>query len=120
LHYLVRAARNRKVSLWRKSKNRAELKEEQAAKLKSHHVSPEVLLDIQILYMHIRKLPEAQGDALLLYEISGFSMKEIAVIQNSTEGAVKTKISRGRKMLKQMLSEPQDSVQSVTTKSALQ
>lgn len=106
LHYLIRAARNRKVSMWRRSKHRAEFVDEYAEKLMSRETPPDVLLDIQLLYKLIRRLPEAQGDALLLFEISGFSMKEIATIQESTEGAVKTKISRGRKLLKQMLDEP--------------
>ncbi len=117
LHYLVRAARNRKVSLWRKSKHRAEFTEDDAAKLKSRETPPDVLLDIQLLYRLIQKLPEAQGDALLLFEISGFSMKEIAIIQDSTEGAIKTKISRGRKLLKQMLSEPESESHSTGFKS---
>ncbi len=50
-------------------------------------------------------LPTSQRDAIVLYEISGFSMKEIAEMQNSTEGAVKTKVSRGRDRLREMLSE---------------
>jgi len=117
LHYLIRAARNRKVSLWRKSKHRTEWVEAHADKLKTIETPPDVLLDIQLLYRLIRNLPEAQGDALMLFEISGFSMKEIATIQDSTEGAVKTKISRGRKRLKQMLSEPEKVILPTSLKS---
>jgi len=42
---------------------------------------------------------------LILFEILGFSMKEIAVLQNSSEGAIKTKVSRGRQLLKKLLEE---------------
>jgi len=120
LHYLIRAARNRKVSLWRKSKYRAELVEDHAERLRSTEIPADVLLDIQLLYRLVRKLPEAQGDALLLYEINGFSMKEIATIQESTEGAVKTKISRGRKLLKQMLIETESQDAMITVKNSRQ
>ncbi len=105
LHYLIRAARNRSISRWRRSKFKQELVEQHANRLRSKEVSPETLLDIQLLYQVLNQLPEKQKDALILFEISGFSMKEIAQIQDSTEGAVKTKISRGRKKLKELLAE---------------
>ncbi|MEM9929320.1 MAG: RNA polymerase sigma factor, partial [Bacteroidota bacterium] len=67
--------------------------------------SPEVVLDVQILYRALDKLPNRQREAVILYEISGFSMREIAEIQNSSEGAVKMRVSRGRKALKRLLSD---------------
>ena len=103
LHYLVRAARNRSISIWRKQKHQESLSELHAERLNAQGVSPETVLDIQLLYRTMDKLPAKQRDALVLFEISGFSMKEIAEIQGSTEGAVKTKISRGRQKLKDML-----------------
>ena len=59
-------------------------------------ISPELILDIQLLYKMLDKLPEKQRNAMILFEISGFTMKEIAEIQLSTVGAINTKISRGR------------------------
>ena len=103
LHYLVRAARNRSISFWRKQKHQESLTALHAERLSAQGVTPEVVLDIQLLYKTMDKLPSKQRDALVLFEISGFSMKEIAEIQGSTEGAVKTKISRGRQKLKDML-----------------
>ena len=103
LHYLVRAARNRSISLWRKRKHQESLSELHAERLSSQGLSPDAVLDIQLLYRTLDKLPSKQRDALVLFEISGFSMKEIAEIQGSTEGAVKTKISRGRQKLKTLL-----------------
>ena len=105
LHYLIRAARNRSVSHWRKRKFKTEWVEKHQDKLASQGITPELQLDIDLLYRQLNRLPGHQRDALILYEISGFSMKEIASMQNSSVGAVKTKISRGRKLLRQLMEE---------------
>ena len=55
------------------------------------------------MYRALDKLPAKQSEAIILFEISGFSMKEIAAMQKRSEGAVKTTISRGRKKLKDLL-----------------
>ena len=110
LHYLIRSARNRSISNWRKQKYKAELLEQHSERLKAQEVSAETLLDIQLLYRTMDKLPEKQKDALLLFEITGFSMKEIAILQDSTVGAVKTKISRGRQKLKDLLKDDTPSI----------
>jgi len=99
LHYLIRAARNKSISIWRKQKPQTELTQLHADRLADQGVKPETVLDIQLLYRMLDKLPSKQKDALVLFEINGFSMKEIAEIQGSNEGAIKTKISRGRKKL---------------------
>ncbi len=105
LHYLIRTARNRSISHWRKHKNRTELLEKHAETLIAKGLSPEILADIQLLYSTMNRLPTKQRNAVILFEISGFSMKEIAQIQGSTEGAIKTKISRGRHKLRKLLEE---------------
>ena len=110
LHYLIRSARNRSISNWRKQKYKAELLDQHTERLKAQEVSAETLVDIQLLYRTLDQLPERQRDALILFEITGFSMKEIAALQSSTEGAVKTKISRGRKKLKDLLKDDRRSV----------
>lgn len=53
-------------------------------------------LEVEDLYKALGKIPELQREALILFEISGFSIKEIAVIQESSEDAVKKRLSRGR------------------------
>jgi RNA polymerase sigma-70 factor (ECF subfamily) len=111
IHYLIKAARNRSISLWRKQKPIEELTDLHANRLSSQGVSPETILDIQLLYKMLDQLPSLQRQALVLFEISGFSMKEIADIQGSNEVAVKTKVSRGRQKLKLLMEErPQSSV----------
>ena len=51
------------------------------------------------LHKALTFLPEAQREALILFEITGFSVKEIAELQDSSEAAVKQRLSRGRKGL---------------------
>lgn len=113
LHYLIRAARNRSISNWRKQKYKTELLAQHGERLSAQEVSANTLLDIQLLYRAIDKLPEKQRDAIILFEISGFTMKEIAAIQNSTAGAVKTKVSRGRSKLKNLLDNNTDTVSNI-------
>ncbi|MEM6805127.1 MAG: RNA polymerase sigma factor [Bacteroidota bacterium] len=105
LHYLIRAARFYAINQRRKKGVQIELHEKHGEKLRTQGVEPEMLLDIQLMYRMLDQLPSKQKEAIILFEISGFSMKEIAAIQLSTVGAVKTKISRGRKKLSRMMEE---------------
>ena len=105
LHYLIRAARNRSISKWRSAKFRTEWLEQHTERLYAAGVSPEMALDIEYLYRTLDRLPAKQKEAIILFEISGFSMKEIAAMQKSTEGAVKTRVSRGRQKLKALMAE---------------
>jgi len=55
------------------------------------------------LHQALSKLPEVQKEAIILYEISGFSIKEIATIQDASEPAVKQRLKRGREKLVEIL-----------------
>ena len=103
LHYLIRSAHNRAVSMWRKDRIKEPIRAQHAAHLKDRGVSAEMLVDVGILYDALDKLPNAQRDALVLFEVSGLSMAEIAAIQGSNENAVKTRVSRARTTLRTML-----------------
>lgn len=103
LHYLIRAARNRAASTWRIGKRYAAITEAQAAKLQAAGASAEMLVDADLLYRAMGKLPAAQREALVLFEVSGLSMAEIAAIQGSNENAVKTKVSRARAALRGLM-----------------
>ncbi len=59
------------------------------------------------LYAALNKLPEKQKEAIVLFEITGFSIKEISHIQGLTESGVKSNLKRGREKLGRMLSEPE-------------
>jgi len=54
----------------------------------------------EVLRLSLNKLPFKQREAVILYEINGYSIAEIERIQNSKESAVKSRLSRGRKKLR--------------------
>ena len=62
-------------------------------------------LEVDDLYKALGKLQEIQREALILFEISGFSIKEVAAIQETSEDAVKKRLSRGRQQLAKLLTE---------------
>lgn len=103
LHYLVRAARNRSISHWRTARRNEAITEKQAARLLERGASAETLVDVGILYAALDGLPAAQREALVLFEVSGLPMAEIAVIQGTNENAVKTRVSRARTALRTRL-----------------
>jgi RNA polymerase sigma-70 factor (ECF subfamily) len=55
--------------------------------------------EINDLYTCLKELDQMTSECIILFEISGFSIKEIMGIQNSSEAAVKQRLSRGRKQL---------------------
>lgn len=65
----------------------------------------EMELDVQNLYSALELLPEEQKEALVLFEISGFKIAEIAEMQQCTESAVKSRLKRGREKLTEILIE---------------
>lgn len=110
LHYLIRSARNRAISERTKKHHKIELLENHEYRLSSKDVPADIIMDVQFLYRSLDKLPEKQRDALVLFEISGFSIKEIASIQNKSISAVKTIISRGRQKLRQIIAKEDSSI----------
>ena len=103
--YLIRTARNRSVDYWRKNRYQIELLEKHAEELLSSHLSPETALDVQLLYKALDLLSEKQRDAITLFDLCGFSIQEIADIQQSNSNTVKSHLKRGRKKLRQLLEE---------------
>jgi len=60
-------------------------------------------LNVSLLYKAMDFLPVEQKECLILFEILGFSIKEIIEIQNSSESAVKQRLRRGRLRLNEIL-----------------
>ena len=60
------------------------------------HKQIEQKFEVEFLHHALAQLPELQREALILFEITGFSIKEIAELQNSGLSAVKQRLSRGR------------------------
>lgn len=61
-------------------------------------------IELEHLKMALSRLPDDQRETLLLFEIAGFSIKEISSLQQIGESAVKQRLSRGRKNLLVILS----------------
>lgn len=59
--------------------------------------------DVRALYEALGELPEAQREAVVLFEITGLSLKEVAEVQNASLSAVKSRIARGRERLAVLL-----------------
>ncbi len=56
--------------------------------------------DKELVRTALAKVPKDQREAVILYEILGMSVKEIAQQQKASESAVKNRLSRGRKRLR--------------------
>ena len=80
-------------------------------RLESHHIenlldsetSPDILTDIKTLNVAINSLPFRERDELILFEILGFSIKEIIEIHGGTIVALKVRLMRSRNKLRKML-----------------
>lgn len=69
----------------------------------------------QELYAALNKLNEKQREAIVLFEINGFAIKEIAAIQELTESGVKSNLKRGKEKLGKLLTEPRQQKQTQNT-----
>ena len=58
---------------------------------------------VYLLHEALALLPDVQKEAIILFEISGFSIKDIMSIQNASESAVKQRLKRGRERLVALL-----------------
>lgn len=104
-HYLLRAARNRAISLGRKRRRRGEWTERNAEHLRAGGATGEQLADVHLLYRAIDKLPEAQRQAILLFEIADRPLKEVAEQLGKSPAAVKMLLQRGRAGLRKRLTD---------------
>lgn len=79
------------------------LTKESQPNVKDHSSGPLERIDVLFLHEALAKLPDEQKEAIILFELTGFSIREIAEIQESTESAVKQRLKRGREKLKEIL-----------------
>lgn len=56
--------------------------------------------DYSELYQAISRLPEKVRLSVILYYLEGYSVKEIAELMDTTEGAVKNRLQRARRKLR--------------------
>ena len=61
------------------------------------------LVDNGVLLAALNQLDELPREAIVLYEVAGMPIQEIARHQDSTPDAVKQRLVRGRKKLRELL-----------------
>ncbi len=65
--------------------------------------APDANADVAYLYAALAKLNKKQREAIIMSEITGLKLEEVAIIQSSSLSAVKSRVSRGRKKLAKLL-----------------
>jgi len=88
----------------KRNKEIKELNEINLTALEQNHA--EQKFEIEVLYTALSRLPESQKEAIILFEINGYSLKEVADIQNVGLSAVKLRLKRGREKLADILTVP--------------
>ena len=71
--------------------------------IEDRHAGPTEQADVVFLHQALAQLPDDQKEAIILFELSGFSIKEITEIQGASESAVKQRLKRGREKLTEIL-----------------
>lgn len=105
LHFMMVVAGNIVRSQARRFKFKGDYNEKAFRRLQSRVNDPETALDIHHLHVALNRLPEKDKEAVILFEILGFSMQEISDLQNAGLSATKTRISRARQKLRDLLGE---------------
>jgi RNA polymerase sigma-70 factor (ECF subfamily) len=107
LGYLIATANNIVRNHLRRKKFSGHFNEKDFRKLESGNIDAETAMDIHHLHLALNQLPVKDKEAILLFEISGFSIEEIAVMQQSSAGATKTRLSRAREKLRGLMEDGQ-------------
>ncbi|MEL7530126.1 MAG: RNA polymerase sigma factor [Bacteroidota bacterium] len=103
LHFLFGIAHRVMLNHIRSQKFEGPFDEFAALQIPTTERSPEGAAERYLLYRALQQLPDAQREALILFEISGFSIKEIEAIQGAGKSAVKARLVRARKALATLL-----------------
>jgi len=64
---------------------------------------PDTGADVEILRQALQRLPAKTREALVMFEINGFSLEEIREVQGGTLSGVKSRLVRGRATLARLL-----------------
>ena len=112
-YFLFSTARNIVLNIVRK---RSEMSLDEVSAEPQSSNRAEIDMEIEYLYQQLDKLTDIKREAIVLFEINGFSIKEIAKIQGINEGAVKVNLSRARKeLLKLMQDDPVREMETITS-----
>lgn len=64
---------------------------------------PDTQADVEILRQALQQLPVKTREALIMFEINGFSLEEIREVQGGSLSGVKSRLVRGRTSLARLL-----------------
>lgn len=106
--YLFGVARRLRLHQYRRGKFRGDYSETTAEMLPAPDSTPDSLHDVEFLYGLLEKLPPKQREALVLFELSGFSLEEIRQLQGGTISGVKSRLLRGREQLREWMNPTAD------------
>ena len=101
--YMCGVARNIYLSSRRRLKFWVDIEKSGAEHAYSNITSAETNIEVQLLYKSIAKLPFKHREALVMFEIMGFSLLEIQQHQGGSLSGVKSCIARARQSLSKML-----------------
>jgi RNA polymerase sigma-70 factor (ECF subfamily) len=104
LSYLFSVAVRILANNKRKKKENSDLFELKSLQYTDVNANTEADAEVFMLHEALAHLKDDQRESLILFEISGMSIKEIAVIQDTSESNVKQRLRRGRDKLRQVLS----------------
>ena len=100
--------------IWKRKRFRAKIfgkyDAETAEMTADGSASPETSVDIKFLYEALEKLSAKMKEAVILFEISGFSIAEIKEIQGGSLSGVKTRLARGRQKLAELMDADDSSI----------
>lgn len=103
LSFLFTIASRKYASEIKKKQKENELKFQDISQLYSNTVSPEDASEIALLYEALEQINPVQKEAIILFDITGFKIEEIAEIQKVSQSAVKMRIKRGKENLRELL-----------------
>jgi len=103
--WVFRIQRNEFVSQLRRTRPTVDI-DDSSQRLPFHEPTQEVGLVMREFVGAFRKISKASRQALLLSKLEGYSHQQIADLAGISEGTVKSRISRGRAALDQLLACP--------------
>jgi RNA polymerase sigma-70 factor (ECF subfamily) len=101
--WLFTIARNEFYNLLRKRNDVEVLDDDAEDQFADANPLPDAAMDAVLLREALAFLPAKQREALLLFEVFGFSLLEIQAVQEDSLSAVKQRLKRGREKLAQAL-----------------
>jgi RNA polymerase sigma-70 factor (ECF subfamily) len=104
--YLFSVARRLRLQYYRRLRFRGVYDEKVAELLPDQNSLPDTMHDVTLLNDLLSKLPDKQREAIVLFELSGFSIEEIRELQGGTVSGVKMRLKRGRNQLRLWLEDP--------------